>query len=172
MPPKLLKKVFKTLLLFAAFWFFITTMTTTFKYNLVIAWHQRSDVSDNLIRLHCFSSLFSWHGGLLFNKLFVNYTTITKSINFVVVCFFLSVCDVADNDVRHEFVQNKPKPRSMLRQSCVHGCFKHHPCKLHFQKLNVLLLLGMSPRPLLFILTQSVSNYTSGSVRYLNVKHR
>ena len=120
--PKLLQKTFKALLLFAALWLFITTITAAFEYNLSIAWCYWSDTSFNFIRLHCLCTLsFSWHGGLLFSKLLINYTTITKSINFVVVCFFLSVCDVADNDVRHEFVQNKPKPRSMLRQSCVYG---------------------------------------------------
>ena len=113
--PKLLQKTFKALLLFAAFWLFITTLTAAFEYNRGITRCHRSDVGCNLIRLHCLCSLFSWHGGSL-NKLFINYTTITKSINFVVVCFLLSVCDVADNDVRHEFVPEKPKPRSMLRQ--------------------------------------------------------
>ena len=105
--PKLSQKTFKALLLFAAFWLFITAMTTTFEYNLVITWCHRSDVSCNLIRLHCLCSLFSWHGGSLVNKLLINYTTIAKSINFVVVCFFLSVCNVADNDVGHEFVPSK-----------------------------------------------------------------
>ena len=101
--PKLLQKIFKTLLLFTAFWFFITTMTATFKYNLSVARCQWSDMSFDSIRLHCLCTLsFSWHGRLLFNKLLINYTTIAKSINLVVVCFFLSVCDVADNDVRHE----------------------------------------------------------------------
>ena len=118
--PKLLQKTFKALLLFTAFWFFITTMSTAFEYNLGITRCHWSDTGLSLIRLHCLKLTvwrtlsFSWHGGS-FDKLFVNYTTITKSINFVVVCFLLSVCDVADNDVRHEFVQNKPKPRSMLR---------------------------------------------------------
>ena len=105
--PKLLQKTFKALLLFTAFWFFITTMTAAFKYNRGVTRCHWSNTGFNLIRLHCLCTLsFSWHGGSL-DKLFVNYTTITKSINFVVVCFFLSVCDVADNDVRHEFVPSK-----------------------------------------------------------------
>ena len=114
--PKLLQKTFKALLLFTAFWFFITTLTAAFEYNWSIARHHLGNAGFYLIRLHCLRTLsFSWHGGSLFNKLLINYTTIAESINFIVVCFFLSVCDVADNDVRHEFVQNKPKPRSMLR---------------------------------------------------------
>ena len=103
--PKLLQKTFKALLLFTAFWLFITTMSTAFEYNRGITRCHWSDTGLSLTRLHCleltvFSTFTSWHGGSL-NKLLVNYTTITKSINFVVVCFFLSVCDVADNDVRH-----------------------------------------------------------------------
>jgi hypothetical protein len=50
--PKLLQKTFKALLLFAAFWLFITTLTTAFKYNRGVAWCHRSDVGCNLIRLH------------------------------------------------------------------------------------------------------------------------